>query len=128
MATSGTTVLFDIIEHEPNNKVYLIWDGEDIVDYVIKAHTKKKCGTRVFKMYHSTGEQWTEHTKGQLIATMYDNGNTVKFSFPDKSFKMTKLEYSELSYLRILSGIRCVEDGDISDEIRITEVEKSYYL
>ena len=127
MSTTASTVTFDLVEYKPNKKVYLVLDGEDIVDYVVKAHTQKKSGTRVFKMHHSTGEQWTEHTKGQLIATMYDDGNVIKFSFPDKSFKMTKLEYSELSYLRILSRIKSVEDGD-SDDIRITEVQKSYCL
>ena len=117
MVLSGTTSI-DLISFEPNKKRYFVMDG-NTVDYVVKVKTKKN-GTRVFKLYHSDGEQWLYNTKNTLCLTMYDNGNGIKFKVPDKEFNLSKLKYHELGYITILTNIN-IGESDSGNCPRIIE-------
>lgn len=107
MVSSGTTSInFLMEEHKPNIRQYFVMDG-DVVEYVVKVKTKKKSGVRVYKLFHSDGNQWLN--KNELCLTMYDNGNGVKFKIPDKAFNLSKLDYHELQYISILHDVNISE-------------------
>lgn len=54
---------------------------------------------KIVEMYRSDGGEWSEHAKGELVATLKDTGNNVKINIAGKKLK---LDYHELMELAIL--------------------------
>jgi hypothetical protein len=52
---------------------------------------------RVISLFHSNGEQWTSHTRGEFIVKITVTGNGVKFSN-----KINKMGYDILHSMRLL--------------------------
>lgn len=81
-----------------NEEKYMVLDheGNHEYDLVVTNHNDLD-GVRTISLYHSMGEQWTSHVRGDLVLSMIDTGNGVKF---DR--KLKKLDYSQFLYLRII--------------------------
>lgn len=87
-----------------------ILDNDSLHEYTVKIKEVEK-GTR-FSLYHSKGSQWTEPTKGTLLLSMINNGDGVVFSK-----KLKKLDYAELTYVRLLMGVeRYVDTNPMNKE------------
>ena len=108
-ASTTTTLVFGGSNYKSNKKVYSVWIDNNL-DYVIKAKTNKKNGVRVFKMYYSNSDNWLNGTRNSLTVTMYNTGNNLKFSFPNKSFNLTKVSYHEMEQINIISDVLDFED------------------
>lgn len=76
-------------------KHYIVLDHEGVHEYDIIVKKSKK-GTR-FSIYASNGSDWTEHTKGELFLSMFDNNDCIEF---DRD--ISKMEYDTLFCVRFL--------------------------
>lgn len=77
------------------NKTYLVFDHEGVHEYNIIVE-KSSEGTR-YSIFASNGSSWFDHIKGNLLFSMLDHGDGIKF---DK--KLKNIEYDVAFYLRFL--------------------------
>lgn len=99
-----------------NKKEYLAIDNEGLHDYDIIVEDMEDKGVK-YSIHMSRGEQYQTHAKGELVLSMTDTGNEIKFN---KSLK--EMDYSELLCLRILLTVENkLDEGDKSLKYRIVE-------
>lgn len=88
-------------------KYYVINNDEQFIEYIIKVKVNKDKGHTKYTLYRSDNEIWSEHVKGEKIASIKDDGDGLIFSHSNK-----KLEYSSAEEIRILLNfIQFVEGG-----------------
>jgi len=95
-------------------KKYLVLNVNNQVEYEITT-TEDPTGKRI-SLYRSNSNIWSESCRGELINSMFDSGNGIKF---DKL--KSKMSYSEIVEFRILIEFNCTQDDNLHGELRIIE-------
>lgn len=108
-SASTETQLVSFKEDEKNTYMVLDHNGNHDYDLVVINHGGN-FAIRTISLYLSKGEQWTDSVKGELVLSMTDNGNGVKF---DR--KLKKLDYSEMLHLRIVMNFEHKTSGNQLD-------------
>jgi len=103
------------------DKNYLVLDNEDSHEYDLKVVDTDK-GTS-FELYFSKGMQWSEHVRGTLAMSLFNDGNGVKINK-----KIKKLGYDELAYLRLLINFEHITDTNPLNSINYRIIETNIYL
>ena len=89
---------------------YVIDSLQQDVEYVItEADTDD--GT-LYNIWRSTGSQWSEDVKGELLASLEDDGNGFKFKF--KSREKKRIDYDEIEWLYILINYVRLQGKDVT--------------
>ncbi len=96
MSNSGSTETSSFSISEKSKYLVLDHEGNHEYDLVVIDHGST-FAVRTIELYYSNSEQWTSEVRGELVLSMTDNGNGVKF---DRKFK--KLGYDEMLEMRIL--------------------------
>lgn len=99
MSTSGSKITTKVVK-ETKKRNFLVIDNEETVEFIITVKVKK-CGHKVYKIFYSKADIWSERTKGQLIIKMTDTGNEMKIEMVERG-NYSELNYSELEPLRLL--------------------------
>jgi hypothetical protein len=95
MSSSGSTETHSVSVIEETER-YMVLDHEGNHEYDLVVINHGDYG-RTINLSHSMSHQWMTDVRGELVLSMTDNGNGIKF---DR--KLKKLDYSELLYLRIM--------------------------
>lgn len=117
MSSSGSTETTYISFSEDEREKYMVLDHNGGHEYDLVVI--KNCDGRTIELYHSMGKQWLNHARGELVLSMTDNGNGVKF---DR--KLKKLDYSQLLYLRIILNFEHKTASNVLDREDYSVVSK----
>jgi len=117
MSSSGSTEVHSVSVIEEQER-YMVLDHEGNHEYDLVVTNHYDYG-RTISLFHSMGEQWSGDVRGELVLSMTNNGNGVKF---DR--KLKKLGYSELLYLRIILNFEYKTSGNPLDreDYRVVEI------
>lgn len=103
------------------NKNYLVLNQEGQHEYDLKVvETEKETS---FELYRSSGEQWTEHIRGTLAMSMFNDGNCVGFN---KDFK--NLDFAQLTEMRILINFENMTDENPLNREKFRVIEDNAIL
>lgn len=84
---------------------YMVFNHKDEHEYnILKEITDD--GEKI-TLFRSNSSTWTDHSKGEKIMSLIDDGNAIKF---DRKFK--SLEYHELFELRLLLNFQNQTDDN----------------
>ena len=102
-------------------KKFMVFDQENLHEYNIVIEETDK-GIE-YSLFMSESEQWEEHAKGELIISMFNDGNGVTFSK-----KLKKLDYSDLFAVRLLLNLENFMDENPRNREKMKIVEEKIFV
>jgi hypothetical protein len=89
---------------------YIVDSLQQDVEFVItEADTDN--GT-LYNIWRSTGSQWSEDVKGELLVSLEDDGNGFKFKFKPREKK--RIDYDEIEWLYVLLNHVRLQSKDVT--------------
>lgn len=99
---------------EQYNKKYIALNQEGEHEFNITVEVIDK-GTK-YSIFASNNDIWTEQTKNELLLSMIDTGDDIKF---DR--RIRTMDYEVVQYVRILLQLEVFLDTNLKDKYKLIE-------